>query len=493
MQKDMTKEFNEHVENWVEISQKHGKTSNAAGEYYDKHILPHVKEKFIEKNSPEEDKYDGLILTVGGSPEPVILSISAIKSKKIGLICTKGRKKSIDRIVKQTHLQPSDLISAGCEVDGGNTIEIYQAIMDFYTKWNEPKKIALGITGGTKVMSSVAAMAGAILGADIYYVDTNAKNKLNKPVPCSEYLRRLSNPYTVFGDFEIGKAKQLFERHDYAGTRGIFHQLKSKVGDANKAKIYEAYEYLCTAYEAWDNLDIDEAKTSLDQLVEILEQFDRLEGLRPLQGLKSRLKNQIRALEILLQFRKDEGLALKATDGFHFAFMLYHNALRRAQQGKYDIACLILYRLLEWIEQHRLAIIGIDTKEPDYSQSGKKLEELFCLYREKRNNAYKSAKKPDSAPAALPDKIALVEGFLILDALDDDIVTKDKKLQWGPLLGKLEIRNQSIFAHGMKKIGEEEFENFKSIVDDLFKKAKKLAAIDTDTYDEQHKFIAPLP
>ena len=141
-----------------------------------------------------------------------------------------------------------------------------------------------------------AAMAGAALGADIYYVD-NTSFVLQKPEPGSEYLSLLDNPYTVFGDLEVEKARNLYNEHDYAGAQRIFDQLKSKVGDTNKVKIYEAYEYLCTAYEAWDNLDIGKSRTYLVRLVELLCQFSMLEGLSRLQDLRSRLDKQTEAFE----------------------------------------------------------------------------------------------------------------------------------------------------------------------------------------------------
>ena len=66
--------------------------------------------------------------------------------------------------------------------------------------------------------------------------------------------------------------------------------------------------------------------------------------------------------------------------------MLYHNALRREAQGKHDTACLILYRLLEWIEQHRLAGYKIDTRNPDYSGIDK--AEIFSRYKAKLKEVF---------------------------------------------------------------------------------------------------------
>ena len=508
MQKDMSKteeidECDEHVEKWVQISQTHGKTSNEAGEYYDQHILPRVKEEFVANNSPRQ-KYDGLILTVGGSPEPVILSICAIKSKKIGLICNERRKKSIDRIIKETDLQASDLVGAGCEVDGSNTIEIYKAIMDFYAKWNEPKKIALGITGGTKVMSSAAAMAGAILGADIYYVDAKAKNILGKPVPRSEYLRLLNNPYTVFGDFEAGKANQLFRRHDYAGAQDIFKELAEQISGPQKIIIYQAYEMLCEVYNAWDNFNVQYASRKLGELLDHLTRFRMSTELNDFHEAKSRLEKQKESLDYLSSFvnNKDTGagkLPCSISDRFHFAFTLYHNALRRSEQGKYDLACLLLYRLLEWIGQCQLDKydINTDASKHNYAAAGKLCDpkENIDMISERYIQKHKMEGKKQGYPdkTSLPTgRIGLVDMYLLLHALNDDIV---KDFPWGNFTQQIETRNKSIYIHGRLVRDNNEFQAFHKTVKNIFKKARDLERIndpdfaDDSDFTDRHKFI----
>ena len=505
-------ELERRIEEWEQLSQKRGKTSNEAGEYYDEHILPSVKERFVEKSKLvlRQKTYDGLILTVGRSPEPQILSICAIagKSTRVGLLYTEAANDSLNRIFKGMDWQYSDVFDRAHRIDGSDTTEIYRTIMELYREWekyaeSDEPKIAVGITGGKKVMASAAALAGATLRADIYYVDTDEKNKLNKPVPGSEYLRLLDNPYTVFGDLEVQKAKDLYERYDYAGARHIFEQLEEQVRTPDQVAGYKAYKLLCATYEKWDNLDIGEETGSskeLRELLEILGQYPSLPELVPLQNLKKKLRAQKEALEHLRGiFKKgNEQSALSSSVGFHFAFMLYHSALRREAQGKLDMACLILYRLLEWIGQYHLAKYDIDTSQPNYSKTGVDEAELLCQYKAKKKNAYKSAKKKlDSPPTALPiDKIALADGFHILDALDDEIVTQNPVLRWGRFLGRLEVRNQSIFAHGLKRINKDDFEGFKSLVEELFKKAQEIAEIDTtdaDVFKKQHKFISPLP
>lgn len=476
--------FEARVEKWKSMDRTTRDAQNSALAFYDEYIFPLVKEAFISKlESPPRKKYDALILPVGFSPEPLILSILAIDPKRIGFLYTRETEKLLPRIQEETELT-LDRITL-YKIDGSNIVEVYEKIMELYNNWEHPTNIAVDITGGKKSMVSGVAMAGAVLGADIYYVDNHQFDReLGKPEPGSEYLSLLDNPYTVFGDLEVDKAKDLYKGHDYAGAKRIFDQLKQQVRDPNKATTYEAYGLLCATYEAWDNLDIGSAQESLDLLLKTLGRFSS-RGLTPLRDDKPILVEQTEALKRLNDIFADEKRAFCIPDGFHFAFMLYHSALRREAQGKLDTACLLLYRLLEWIGQHRLAQYSIMTNKPDYSKSGMEKTELLDEYKKKRKAVYGSVSVLD-----LPNPIALVDGFLLLDALGDEIVNG---LNWRAFRGQVEMRNRSVYAHGMSKITPKNFNAFKSTVEKRFEKAQKIADVDADAFNEQHKFIAPLP
>ena len=476
-------EFDNLVKKWKNMDRSDDKKRAAASNFYDKQIFPLIKEVFLakpENRPPEGRQYDGLILTVGSSPEPLILSICTIQPQRVGLLYTQRTKGVLDRIQEETGLRISELYSR--EIDGSDITEIYKTIMALYEDWNRPANIAVDITGGKKSMVSGATLAGTVLNADIYYIDnTQFHPKLgNKPEPGSEYLNLLDNPYTVFGDIEADKAKSLYEEHDYAGAQRIFDRLKGQVGDANKAKTYEAYSCLCTAYEAWDNLNIGKAQKFSQQLLDLLNQFS-LPELSHLRTFLPRLVEQKKALGCLRKIVRDSECALLAPHGFHFAYTLYHKALRRAAQGKFDTACLILYRLLEWIGQHRLAQQGIDTRSPDYSKFNEK--KLFDLYGEKRKAVFTHMDR-----STLPAPIGLIDGFFVLYALADDIV---ENLDWGKFRNQIETRNESVYAHGMSMIDDKKFEAFKATVEERFEKAQKLACINASTFNRQYEFITP--
>lgn len=140
-------------------------------------------------------------------------------------------------------------------------------------------------------------------------------------------------------------------------------------------------------------------------------------------------------------------------------FTLYCNALRRQHQGKYDMASLLLYRLLELISQVRLAVYCIDTFDPDYSVLNQ--SELF-----NRFNAIhmKYNKRP---LYSLPDNISLFQGYMMLSALGDELV-RDVNLD--SLRDQVRTRNYNIFAHGFDFIDQRRCIEFRQMVERVFER-----------------------
>ncbi len=186
----MRKIDNELVEQWKNMPR-----NKEASDFYDDNIFPSVKDVFISRHKPEKD-YDGLILTVGFSPEPLILSIHAIQSTRIGLLYTPETERLLERIQGETETICSDVDLR--EIDGTNPNGIYETIWElrFSDDWKEFENIAVDITGGKNSMAAGAALAAAVIPADIYYVDTtNYLPELHVPEPGSEILKHLESPF----------------------------------------------------------------------------------------------------------------------------------------------------------------------------------------------------------------------------------------------------------------------------------------------------------
>jgi len=91
---------------------------------------------------------------------------------------------------------------------------------------------------------------------------------------------------------------------------------------------------------------------------------------------------------------------------------LYQNAMRREKQEKYEMASLLLYRILEIVEQKRLWNYGVDTSDADFT----KLCEDEKVLLEKANKIIRSVKGFNEWKQ-LDKKISLLAGYILLAAV----------------------------------------------------------------------------
>ena len=118
-------EFEAHVEEWKKMDRSTDIKRKEASEFYDREVFPTVIELFVNKHSPEK-KYDGLILTVGFSPQPLILSINAINPERIAFLYTSETEKFIEQIQDQTEHDSNqiDLLN----IDGQDAARVFNGL-----------------------------------------------------------------------------------------------------------------------------------------------------------------------------------------------------------------------------------------------------------------------------------------------------------------------------------------------------------------------------
>ena len=130
---------------------------------------------------------------------------------------------------------------------------------------------------------------------------------------------------------------------------------------------------LAALYEYWDSLDFEKAYEVCVQLNKELKRDHRLHRTFVLMDFLERLVRQEELLEALKEIPKmiQEKKNFEILQDGHYMvplmFTMYSNAMLREKQEKYDMATLLLYRLLEMIEQRRLAAYGLYVSKMDYT------------------------------------------------------------------------------------------------------------------------------
>lgn len=444
--------------------------------------MPVLIEYFLQVNKPKGE-CEALILTLGTSYEPLVFSISALQPSKVLILYTEKTLHLLDDVIEFTKLKPSQYTAT--EIGAENPLQLYREIKNIYEKWNRPKNIYVDFTGGRKSMSAGCAMAGSAINAKLIYITGEYMPSLGKPTPGSERLIEIDDPYTVFGDLEMEQAISLFNKMDYISAYRIFDDLEQRVPGITKK--YSALKYISKAYDSWDSLDINGAKYNLSKCLDIIETEDKLSGNFILSKQKGKLRKQLDVLNVLQKMHCNNNSKNKNIIYSNVGYLianLYQNAIRREKQKKYETASLLLYRILEAIEQKRLWNYGIDTSNADYSILPVDKETLL----NKINRNIGSDKINH-----LKNKIDLLFGYILLAALKDEIIKPNKpgkeKNLLNELRGKVDARNHSIFAHGYNFIDDKEYYDFKKTVDKYIDKICKLESIDKEELFDACEFI----
>lgn len=220
------------------------------------------------------------------------------------------------------------------------------------------------------------------------------------------------------------------------------------------------------------------------------QQQELLEGVRKIPGMILNRKN----MDIL----QDKNIIVS------LMFTMYQNAITREKQEKYDTATLLYYRLLEMIEQRRLSKYNLFVSAMDY----KKMKiNVKCLpkYEGRSESERIEILKTDvskikkglfgkAGNGYLPDQVSLLDGFIILYALQDAIIFQSQDDQLAILKrmrAMVFLRNNSIFAHGLGPVRKADFEKFRGFVVELFIGFCKIEKVDYEKYLQITTLVDP--
>lgn len=492
----MKNELKKVTEEWMSLERKTLEQRKEAETFYDERLMRLIEREFIKKNKPKVvEKVEYLIISVGTSYEPLVLSINLFKPRRILFLYTDVTEKILNKIVKYCDMDMTMFQKR--RVHETDPTDMYREIKQAYLEWNRPEKLYIDFTGGTKAMSAAAAMAGAVIDVQMVYIGTNDYlADFRKPYPGSETLYYIENPLSIFGDLEIEKAMALFDKANFSGAREKLAALKEQIPDPNLRQQMNFTYLLASVYEHWDALEFSESYEMIRQLNQELQRDNRLHKTFLLMDYIPMLRRQEHVLEALQEIpnlikgKKNMGILTDGRYIYSLMFTMYTNAELREKQEKYDMATLLLYRLLEMIEQRRLARYGFYVSKMDYmnytipkrtgstDKLNKDIEKINTLSPAERREWLKEEvyqlKKQMFARAEnryLPEQVSLLEGFIILAVLHDEIFEVKK----GSPVDKLKriramvfLRNNSIFAHGLGPVSKQDYFKFKSFVHELF-------------------------
>ena len=388
-----------------------------------------------------------LICTVGGSYQPIVTAINELKPDYVYFICTskdqgtgqpgselqiigKGscikakntdEKPTLPNIPTQAQLTAEQFSLHTVLAD--DLDDIYSVCQHIITQAYQTfpnAQILADYTGGTKSMSAGLIMAVMEHEGVQLQLITGARADLIK-VQDGFQSPQFANVEKVRFERLIAPYINSWQRYAYSEAEAGLKQIQAP-RDAQTRGQLQRLRDLSRAYAEWDNFN------HADALI-ILQRYA--------PSLTTTQQQSISLLRIMTNpnhIEKRDAALL---------FDLYINALRRAEQGRYDDAVARCYRLMEWSAQWLLSIRcnmnTSDILEADIPQEisieknrdGKYQAGLFAAWQ-----LVKHKTKPQSAAAMF-------------------INAEEKNLK-----NHLQCRNHSILAHGFEPITQEQWHGF---------------------------------
>ncbi|MFH1323400.1 MAG: TIGR02710 family CRISPR-associated CARF protein [Methanobacteriota archaeon] len=387
-----------------------------------------------------------LVLSVGGSAEPVINAIKNNDLDYVYFFCSSGHKGSEmmidspgDPCGDKRRLKCPEcgheynmgnfrgeaiVFQAGLEKGRYEIVTIddpddlngcYQRLLELTTSIHErfgECQVIANYTGGTKTMSVAMVLAGIL--TQQWDLSLNIGPRVDLIRVRSGDVPVVIDKWRIICQNQMDFLRRSLDNYQYSFvTNSISEMLSQPLERSLQKKLIEA-RAVCEAFDTWDKFDHDKA-------LELLEPYG------------SRYYPYIIGLKKILG--KSKG------SGYDMVSDLLNNSERRAVQKHYDDAIARLYRAIELFAQVRLE------KKFGYKTSDLKLMQLP----EHLHDEYRCRMRDDKL------LLGLVEDYELLLKLGD-IFGKKFKQNEGRIIDAIKRRNSSISGgHGTIPLGEEDY------------------------------------
>ena len=383
-----------------------------------------------------------LVLSVGGSAEPIINAIKTANPDFVYFFCSSMSEKTIDSTgdpcgdSRKTECPECGYVfhsgdpkgkaivfQAGLDrehyeivtVENPDDLEVcYQKLIELTEKIKnrcEDCQVIANYTGGTKTMSAAMTLVGII--TEQWDLSLNVGDRVDLIKVRSGDVPVAINKWSIFYQNQLESFREPLDNHYYAFVDSSISGMLTRPINATLRDHLIEIRVVCEAFDQWDRFHHQKA----------------LDLLEP-HGSKYH--------PYIINLRKIHHK--KRSTGYEMVSDLLNNAQRRAVHKHYDDAIARLYRATELFAQTRL--------EKEYG--------------------YKSGDLgPDQLPGNLKDEykkyarngkliLGLRDDYILLSKLGDPVGIKFKEKE-GRIIDALTRRNLSIGGHGLVPMYEEDY------------------------------------
>jgi len=407
-----------------------------------------------------------LLISVGGSPDPIVFSIRGIRPRpeKIIFFTSKSTRASVMKTIlpalgDEAKRLEYEVINTNDEQDIEACVFILmKKVPSALKKLGAPETnwpSYVDCTGGTKVMSSAVVWASSLFPCEIIYVGTQgtrSKSGVGIVRSGQEHIVLRKNPWNSVGYIEARSALEAFNRGQYGVAAEALSKLSKKITDPKTSQLFDCLGKVFHGYYCWDIFDHKEARKLLrkwlDELQPIADEPEADEQQIVIPGLKEFIRSALEQLSLL------DDIAVPEKHGWFLTRDLLANARRRGElEQKYEDAVARCYSAIEKIAQTELKNKhGImDTGNVNPMQIPESIREDYC--RRYGGNSGRSL------------RLALHAGMELLLHLEQEKGVKSVGHRFSYLLRKpkstldklIKERNRSILAHGDVPMNQDKY------------------------------------
>lgn len=397
-----------------------------------------------------------LVVTVGGSPQPIITSVIQGNPDSIYFLCSRRSKELVDNIC--AHANAKDVPRNSEIIEGVDDLnECYTAslkLLDNLRHKFPHAQIVADYTGGTKSMS--AGLAAAALDVKDVTLGLVSGDRFDViKVRNGTQSLRTSHVVQIHVERQWRNISHSFSTYDYPTAITMLEEalILPDIRQEEKEMLQRNLT-LARALDKWDKLDHASAWNLLHNYRDRYTHLVMF--LEVVIWNRKKLEPQFEQLELPGLSQKPKG------HGYELVEDLYLNAQRRAVQGRLDDAVARLYRALELLAQARLRLqYGIDTGDVSLENLPQQLRAQYESMADPRGKI----------------KLSLTPAFELLanlTAFYQEPLGEVYQQYENQVKDFLSIRNKSLLAHGLTPVFAEEYKKakqlFAAFVDEAFSK-----------------------
>lgn len=416
-----------------------------------------------------------LILTIGQATEPSIIRINKLKPDLVYFIHSIKSKENSLFIIEETgiknykfkqlndHESVDDSFIKSLECINELEQDNYEIIGDF--------------TVGTKPMVAGLVMACVEKNCEYVYLgesgDDSRHDGMGPVKSGQEKTKNQENPYENYAINEFRSGREFFDKYQYVAAHENFSNAMLKLKYSDLKKRSEIFIKIVEFYDVWDKFNDEINEIPLNKYLknEILDKINSEESLN--QYFENELPHFLKQLKTNLFFLNKKLSGKTSENIIYYLPDLLNNAQRRINEGKYDDAVARLYRAMELISQIRLnqynfmdkSMINSDkTFQVDKNKLKKKLSKTALA---EISNWNPSGWNYDNVECLDLDS---GNNYKLLNIVSKeskyDLSDSTKKLvsNYYKINPRVQMRNKSILAHGLRPLNEKEAENLFKLV-----------------------------